>query len=251
MVEFLNIPLLPQGVVQVWHARAADGDALLALLTDEEVARAERFVFAASRQEYVLGRALVRMVLSRNLSIPPRELQFQHGSYGKPELDCGRAAPQIHFNVSHSAGLVVAAFSREGEVGVDVEEAERPISPAVRGQVFTPEELRSWQSLSPDEHRAAAAARWTLKEAYLKARGAGLNLPLQGFGFEELRIRFSPLIHDDSARWRFYQARLAPRHVVSLAQRDSQAAVKLHAFDTHLSYQSTHGRSLEHLVAIG
>jgi len=243
------------GVVQLWHARAANVDADLAsLLTDAERSRGERFVFEGNRQEFVLGRAMLRLVLARQLGVSPREVPFRLGPFGKPEL-AGECSPPVHFNVSHSAGLVVAAFSLEGQVGVDVEDAERLISPAVLRQVFTPDELQSWESLSPGQQGRAAAAHWTLKEAYLKARGAGLNVPLQGFAFDESagepRIRFGSLIDDEASRWRFYQARLAPRHVVSLAQCDAAARVELHDFDPQSSNQARHERSFEPLVAVG
>jgi hypothetical protein len=86
-------------------------------------------------------------------------------------------------------------------------------------------------------------------------RGAGLNLPLQGFAFDEsageARIQFSAPIDDNPARWRFYQTHLAPRHIVSLAQCEAAAEVELHDFDSPLSNQHRHDRKLEHLVAVG
>jgi 4'-phosphopantetheinyl transferase len=156
----LRFPPLKPGVIQLWHARAADtGEELAYLLTDAERSRAERFVFAANRAEFVLGRAMLRLILARHLGVSLRDIAFRLGEFGKPELADAQARPPVHFNVSHSAGLVVATFSLDGEIGVDVEAAERLISPAVMRQVFTPEERQSWESLPPDQQRQAAAAR--------------------------------------------------------------------------------------------
>jgi 4'-phosphopantetheinyl transferase len=257
MVDLPITPPLEPGVLQLWHAPIAAVECdLSAILSAEERSRAERFVFEANRREFVIGRALVRLVLARNLGVSPRELQFRAGRYGKPDLDCGGALPQIRFNVSHSAGLVVAAFSLDGEIGVDVEETERFISPAVMRQVFTARERDQIASLPLSERRAAAAARCTLKEAYLKARGAGLNLPLLGFAFDrpatgQASISFSDLIDDDPARWRFAQSRARPRHVVSLALLDSRSIVSHHDFASLLNLQASHERSREPLVAVG
>jgi 4'-phosphopantetheinyl transferase len=243
-------------VVQLWCARAGEIDCDLSpLLTAEERSRAERFLFAGNRQEFIIGRALVRLVLSRNLDVSPGEVRLRLGSFGKPELEWN-ATSALHFNVSHSAGLVVAAFSREGEVGVDVEDIQREISPAVLHQVFTPSELQQIASLPPNEQRAAAAARWTLKEAYLKARGAGLNLPLLGFSFVRTpecspQISFSPQIDDESARWRFHHAPVAPRYVVSLAQLDLCAQVTHHDFAPARNAQVLHDSFHEPFVAVG
>ena len=244
MLDRLRVPSLVKGVVQVWHARAGEvGDELAALLTDAERSRAERFVFAANRDEFVLGRAMLRQILAQHLDVSPREIQLQLGRFGKPALAGKWSLPRAHFSVSHSAGLVVAAFSLDGAIGVDVEDAERFISPAVQRQVFTPEERQAWELLSPEEQRQAAVARWTLKEAYLKARGAGLNLPLLGFEFDESghepRVRFGALIEDDSARWQFHQARVA-RHVISLALAETRAGLPQYDFHPHLSIQTRH-----------
>jgi 4'-phosphopantetheinyl transferase len=175
---------------------------------------------------------------------------FRRGPFGKPELDRRQAAAPIYFNVSHSAGLVVAAFSLQGEIGVDVEAAARAISPSVQRRVFTPRELRSWQTLPLGQQREAAAARWTLKEAYLKARGAGLNLPLLGFEFDERlgqpRIRFSAMIDDDPGRWRFQRLRTA-RHLLAVARCNSElpAALEMHELVPHAGVETRHERTLE------
>jgi 4'-phosphopantetheinyl transferase len=259
VVESLRILSLGPGIVQLWHAPVAEIAAgLFSVLTDEERSRAKRFVFAANRNEFVMGRAMLRVILARHLDVSPREIAFRLGEFGKPELAGEPSRPPVYFNVSHSAGLVVAAFSLDAEVGVDVEDAERPISPAVQRQVFTPAERQSWESLPPEQQGRAAAARWTLKEAYLKACGAGLNLPLQAFEFDqsagEPRIRFSSPIDDEASRWRFYQTRLAPRHVLSLAlasggREPLEHSVELHPFVSHL-VTHTHERSLKPLVAL-
>lgn len=255
MFDLSQTPLLEPGIVQLWHARTVGvGDELAALLTDTERCRAERFLFAANRNEFVLGRAMLRLILARHRDVSPHEIELQLGRFGKPELAGAWSRPRAHFNVSHSAGLVVAAFSLGGDVGVDVEEAERSISPAVQRQVFTPEERQAWELLPPDEQRQAAAARWTLKEAYLKARGAGLNLPLLGIAFDEStgepQIQFNALVEDEASRWRFHQWQLA-HHVVSLALAETQAVVERYDFDPLLSIQTRHERSLQHLVPVG
>lgn len=256
MFQELQVPPLVPGVIQLWHARAAEawdsplGESLWSLLTAEEVRRAKRFMFAANRQEFVVGRALVRLILGQHLDISPREVQLCRGPFGKPELDRRRSVAPVYFNVSHSAGLVAAAFSLEGAIGIDVEAAARAISPSVQRRVFTPRELRSWQLLPLGQQREAATARWTLKEAYLKARGAGLNLPLLDFEFDELqgqpRIRFSASIDDDPRLWRFQRLRVA-RHLLAVAQRDcgSPAGLELLELVSHAGVETRHERTLE------
>lgn len=272
----LQIPPLEPGRVHLWYAVTAAlplADSLPMIesaLAPAEVSRARQFVFERNQHEFLLGRFMARIILAAELHVLPREVEFRAGPHGKPELvvpganDAG-ANDAIHFNVSHSSGVVVAAFSRSQVVGVDVEESSRRISPEVMGRVFTRGEIDAWQGMSESERTSAAMARWTLKEAYLKARGVGLNLSLLDFWFdsegpERLQIHFSSRIDDDPAPWRFAQFSLAASHHVSLATRivrghgecrDDASFFDVFDFASLWKNQVPHECALEHLDAVG
>jgi 4'-phosphopantetheinyl transferase len=152
-----------------------------ALLSADEQTRWQRFARAADRQRFLLSRALLRTVLGDYLSLEPRELRFVSDEWGKPHLS---AEPSLHFNLSHTQGMVALAVSRRAPVGVDVENMERVVdAEALTARYFAPEELFALQTLPPNARRAHFLRLWTLKEAYVKALGLGLRIPLDSFAF--------------------------------------------------------------------
>lgn len=195
------------------------------LLTERERAGEYRFHFPEDRHRYLLTRALIRTVLSLYAPIEPTEWSFGVNAYGRPEIAEG-ATPTIglSFNVSHTAGLVMLGVSRHGAVGVDAEHLGR--SPAVlelAAQFCSRSELTELRR-EPDDHRRSERLLdlWTLKEAYAKARGIGISLPLTRFNFSlrgshgiEMSIEGSLPDHQPG-NWAFWMLRPSPDHVATL-----------------------------------
>lgn len=192
----------------------------LVWLDPEERSRLERFVFPKDRWAFVLGRALVRSWLARECGTSPGSWQFRMNAYGRPELAGEPELSPIRFNISHCAGLIAAAFTTGQDVGLDVEPLDRKcFDRAIARSYFATAEVRFLESRPIEDQAATFFAFWTLKEAYIKARGMGLSIPLTGFSFtlEPLRIAFSPQIEDDPARWFFWRGNPVPSHQVALA----------------------------------
>jgi 4'-phosphopantetheinyl transferase len=173
--------------VEIWGARLDDHPSavlqeMAELLSPDETARAERFRFERDRARYVMGRGILRVLLGRHLGREPRELVFAYGPNGKPALAHagtsrldGGFAP-VHFNVSHSEGLALFAFTKTGEVGVDLEFVrELPDFDGVAATTFSPVELALWRACPPSWRRTEFFAAWTRQEAVLKAVGTGLG----------------------------------------------------------------------------
>jgi 4'-phosphopantetheinyl transferase len=156
--------------------------ALTARLSPEERARAERFHFARDRQRFVGARGLLRGLLGRYLGIEPAALQFAYGPRGKPSLMAEGGPGRLRFNVSHSGGLALLAFAWGRELGVDIE-WERPVPEAesIARSHFSPHERAALSRLAPAERSRAFFRCWTRKEAFIKATGDGLSLPLDVF----------------------------------------------------------------------
>jgi 4'-phosphopantetheinyl transferase len=214
--------------VHVWLARTdSDGgvdDALrgraLAVLSDEERARHARFHFAHDRDLYLVAHALVRVALSRYATMSPNAWSFVTNQHGCPSIAPGLCAAPLRFNLSHTRGLAACAIALDRDVGVDVEWRARPIEIlALAPSVFAPAELRALRALPPAPGRSRFFQYWTLKEAYIKARGMGLALPLEQFAFEiadPIRIAFTPPLEDDPARW-WFEHRSYPEHDLAVA----------------------------------
>jgi len=175
--------VLPAEVVQVW-TRSLDAEEPAIrqgheLLSSEERARAARFRVERPRNDFILTRSALRSLLARYLATTPEELTFQVTEYGKPEL-CG--ASDMRFNVSHTEGMALLAFTRGREIGVDVERIRpEPDARKLAERFFSLAEREALRPFRGEELQAAFFRCWSRKEAYIKARGEGLSLPLAQF----------------------------------------------------------------------
>ena len=177
-------PALGATDVHVWRVRLDapdDGPALLAVLADDERERLARFVFPRLGERYVTARGRLRLLLARYLGVDAAVLRFVYGPRGKPALAEGAHA-DLRFNLSHSGDLALVAVTRGREVGVDVE-ADRPdfATEATARRFFSAAEVEAFLALPPASRHEAFFRCWTRKEAYIKALGDGLALPLDSF----------------------------------------------------------------------
>jgi 4'-phosphopantetheinyl transferase len=195
-----------------------------ALLAPAERARRDRYRFEHSRREYLLTRALVRTTLSRYAPVEPAAWTFRENEYGRPEVDVA-GYRDLTFNLSNTRGLIACVLARDREVGVDVEDTERRgETVSIADGFFSPREVAALRTLPEAHRRARFFDYWTLKEAYIKARGMGLSIPLDQFSFlldagPPIRVAFDPRLGDDAATWQFAQFDLSPKHRTAAAVR--------------------------------
>lgn len=179
--------MLAADEVHLWiatPANSADHVACYeAILTPDERRRYLGFRFDRHRQEYLVTRALLQDVLGRYLPRPTAGFRFERESHGRPRLS---PPAEVDFNLANHPSLVVCGVSRSAELGVDVEPIARGADVLeLADSVFSRRERDALARLAElDQRRQRAVLLWTLKEAYLKARGTGLSLPLQGFSVE-------------------------------------------------------------------
>ncbi|MCU0659330.1 MAG: 4'-phosphopantetheinyl transferase superfamily protein [Polyangiaceae bacterium] len=221
---------LPQGEVHLWYAALASAagcalaEAALGWMNDEERARHDRYRFERNRLEYRVTRGLIRSLLGAYLGVSPGGLRFGATPHGKPFLEA--PASDLRFNLSNTEGMVVCLVGRSIELGVDVEPLARRVD--VRGMAhrfFAPSEVEALMALPEGRHQRRFLAYWTLKEAYIKACGQGLGIPLDHFAYELdeqdriLGLRFAAEREDDPASWQLMQLELGPEHLVGVALR--------------------------------
>lgn len=200
-------------------------DAYRSLLTPEEREREARFFRDADRERFVVARAVARLQLSRFGTLAPRQWRFEMNGHGRPEIsNLPAGAPVLRFNISHTNGLVAVAVAGDREVGVDVEWVNRGLTHDVAGRFFAPREVADLRALPAGDQPRVFFDYWTLKEAYIKARGLGLALPLQHFAFaltppSPPSITFDEALPDDPGSWQFAQAWPTAEHRLGLAIR--------------------------------
>ena len=203
------------------------------LLTAAERDRGQRYHFERDRLRHLVTRALQRVVLADYAGMPPADLVFQEGPFGRPSLvAAGSAAHPPHFNISHSERLIVMAVRRRAPVGVDTEATRRMEErDAIAQRYFTVVEKRALSSLPADERAARFADLWTLKESYLKCKGTGLSAALDEAEFDlAVSGRIGAALKTGGAmRWSFWQVAVAPGQATSVCALDASphAAVRL------------------------
>lgn len=179
-------PVLTGKEVHVWRAALDQpGARLLSLyesLSADERERATRFHFEKDRRQFIAARGLLRRILSLYLKAEPSRLQFSYTAYGKPSLTAEFGDNPLRFNVSHSGELALLAFSRGRELGVDIE-CIRPelADEQIAERFFSSREVAALRALPAPVQKEAFFTCWTRKEAYIKAIGEGLSLPLHSF----------------------------------------------------------------------
>lgn len=176
---------LQADTVEIWQVGLQQEPSTIAqfheLLNAEERQRAARFHFPADQRRYTVGRGMLRVLLGHYLQIPPAQLAFTYNAYGKPQL-AGAATAALHFNLSHSGEFALYAITPQRIVGVDIELMRTNLDYlALARHVFSPAEQAVLTALPVTEQLAAFYRGWTRKEAFIKARGMGLSLPLDQF----------------------------------------------------------------------
>ena len=143
-------------------------------LSDDERERAGRFHFERDRVRYISARGGLRHILGRYLGIKPCKIAFRYAVAGKPALALSHHSA-VRFNVSHSEGLVLYAFSVEQDVGVDVERVRLvEEAGAILARHFSAETLGRWRTLAAEERPAAFLRIWVEAEAGAKQTGRGI-----------------------------------------------------------------------------
>ncbi|HMF61025.1 MAG TPA: 4'-phosphopantetheinyl transferase superfamily protein, partial [Vicinamibacterales bacterium] len=192
------------------------------MLDDEERARAARFVFERDRHQFIAAHALLRILLQKLAGGPAGAWRFTVGPHGKPSLHPDHRLGRIAFNISHTRGAVACAMTLDHDIGVDIEDLERPGRLLeIAHTYFAPDELIILRSAPPADQRSVFLRLWTLKEAYIKAHGDGLSLPLDRFAFvlSPPAIAFAPGFPDDPAVWQFATLTPTASHILSVAVR--------------------------------
>jgi 4'-phosphopantetheinyl transferase len=173
-------PLLRKAEIHLWRVDVLDVQGQLpeyrALLSNEERARSERLRFEKDRNQFVAAHAVLRILLQRYVGSRFPELPFVVGPHGKPQIDPARNEIGLEFNLSHSHGLVLLAFSKGIPIGVDVEKIRETAEiPTISARFFSASESEYLRSVS-EESRAREFCRiWARREAAAKSTGLGLG----------------------------------------------------------------------------
>ncbi|MGA9130662.1 MAG: 4'-phosphopantetheinyl transferase superfamily protein, partial [Candidatus Sulfotelmatobacter sp.] len=239
----IDAPLaLPEDEVQLWRvdleAIRSDESRWQSVLSPDESKRASRFHFVSDRQRFVASRALLRTILGAYLTAHANDLSFSYSEEKKPSLGSAHADSGLTFNVSHSGAIALYAFTRRREIGVDVEQARRDFDvERIARRFFSPREQRRLADFSAEERVDAFFRCWTRKEAYIKATGKGLSLPLTQFDVSLGPVNKSALLEtrpdgSEAGRWFLREVRGGAGYMAALCVRGQDWKLKDWSGDT-------------------
>ena len=198
---------------------------LYATLTPDERTRSARFHFERDQQRFIVARGVLRDLLGRYLQIEPGKISFVYNAFGKPDLG-PEFANRLKLNLSHSAGLALIAIATASDVGVDLEyiRAQSDYADIAR-RFFSAAEVDYLIALPSHLYAESFFSCWTKKEAYLKACGEGLAMPLNSFSVPlttdpahtpvDLYVASKDTV--PARRWSLFTLRPAPGYAGALA----------------------------------
>lgn len=227
ILDFISMEDFPG--IQVWHAGSSSSEPGILeqccenWLSQDERARADRFRIATSRNQHVVGRGMARRLLGRE-QIDPCLIAFAIEKNGKPYVS-QPAEARRPFNIAHTDGLVMCGIHSQCDdlLGVDVEKLGRRTDPALAKRYFSKPEIDHLETcVSETDQRNTFLKIWTLKEAFIKAIGTGLQTPLADFAFDKIEsaepeIRFLNPKLESKTRWSFLSIEPRPGYVGAVA----------------------------------
>lgn len=200
---------LQEGHLHIWQARldADNARQYHQTLSPDEQTRADRFIFDKHKRRFTVGRGILRSLLGNYLSLSPDQINFNYTKHGKPYLPPDQNPIDLRFNLSHSGELALFAFTIGHDLGIDVEQIRPDRSTRdIAERFFAPREVDALFALPDEQHTEAFFRCWTRKEAYIKAKGEGMAIPLDSFAVslapeapaELLWVKDGPA---ESSRW--------------------------------------------------
>jgi len=214
--------------VHVWCARPAGTD-FRRILSPDELARAGRYRLDRDRVRFIWCRGFVRQILGEQLSRPPEEISFSYASSGKPFV----AGTELRFNVSHSGDVALFAVAWRRELGVDIEAVRPAVADSgIAERFFSSGEREALAAMTPESRRRAFFTCWTRKEAYLKARGSGLSLPLDQFEVTVAAALPAALLRapegpTELARWEMYDLAVPAGYAAAMVVEAGERELRL------------------------
>ena len=234
-------PVLANNEVHVWLVRTDGGFAHLPaaweILSPAERERADRFKFADHRMRYIAAHAALRQILAGYLQSDPKRLAFRVGAQGKPDLVLTSNQIALTFNLSHSHEAALVAVTLGRAIGVDIEYIKPDFDwDGIVENFFAPGEIARLKALPRDLQRNTFFTCWTRKESYIKAKGGGLSIPLDGFEVSVHSAEPAALLsctHDpkEVARWSMASVDVGSKYAAALTVEGISGALQCWAWD--------------------
>lgn len=230
--------------IHVWSAFLDADDAKIpgyaSLLSPDEAERASRFHFEKDRNHFIVCRGLLRILLGSYSRQEPADIQFRYNEFGKPSMIAPDKTASTLFNLSHSRGKALLAFSKNIPLGIDLEGMRGNLDFAsMAKRFFSPAEISAFFSLPEEFWQEAFFNCWTRKEAFLKAKEKGLSLGLDQFDVslrpgEPARLLRTAYEESDARLWSLHDLNAGPGYKAALAAKSKKPDISYHHWKAEL-----------------
>lgn len=224
--------------VHIWFVRLNQAGwnilQLRKILSEEELEQADAYRFKSHRGQYIIVRGFLRNVLANYAGIPPRRLNFQRKSYGKPYLF---SHEELQFNLAHSDSTAILVVTKSIVVGADVERLRYDFEiDAIVENYFSEEEIESYRRVPYKWKKQAFFKIWTCKEAVVKAAGFGLYYPLNQFTVRlsqgaVTRLAGTKNLPYPVSEWRIRQINPVPGYIGAIAVQETKKKIRFEKFE--------------------
>lgn len=222
----------PLGVneLHLWRVCLSDLEekisGLRLLLSEEEKARGDRFIRSVDGVRFMVGRAVLRLILAQYLGLKPGEIAISTGEFGKPYVSKALNINDLAFNLSHSGDVCLMAVSYGAEIGVDVEKLRDDVAVEdLATRYFSAEEVAELQALPNGLRRLGFFLCWTRKEAYVKARALGLQIPLDRFSVSLTPDQPAEIRGTEAGGWTILSFEPRPGYVAAVVTKGEAISV--------------------------
>ncbi|MDI6687881.1 MAG: 4'-phosphopantetheinyl transferase superfamily protein [Desulfobacterales bacterium] len=210
-------------------------DRYRSVISENEKRKVNRYVFEKDKHSCLVTRALLRFVLSACTCCDPELFEFIENNYGKPDLKPGLVTMPVKFNISHSRNVTACALALGSEIGMDIEDHSRKIDLNIADRFFSKPESEYLRSCPDKDRQEVFFDFWTLKESYIKARGMGLSIGLDKFGFKidkkNVCINFHESLNASPEQWKFFRFSPVENYKAAISiQSDLKNSFKLHIY---------------------
>lgn len=211
--------------------------ALRSLLSGDELTRVNRYRVPEHGHPFVVGRALLRILLGRFLRLGAEQVPIVYGEQGKPKLAPEVNPDDLQFNLSHSQNHLACAFRTGSRVGIDVESLQRQVDlERLPARVLNDTEQRDWLQLPASQRSRELLRIWIIKEACLKASGVGISGGLRNLAIAR---RASGVLTatqqgagvDTSQTWHIHECQVGSDELCAIALEQPSLDVEMHALD--------------------
>jgi len=224
-------PALGVNELHLWRICLSDLETrvseLRLLLSEEEQARGDRYIRSADGVKFMVGRAVLRLILAQYLSLKPVEVAISTGEFGKPYISKSINTNNLEFNLSHSGAVFLVAVSYGRGIGVDVEKLRDDVAVEdLSTRYFSTEEVAELQALPTGLRRLGFFLCWTRKEAYVKAKALGLHIPLDRFSVSLTPGQPAEIRGTEAGVWTVLSFEPEPGHVAAVVAEGEVISVR-------------------------